>query len=207
MDHSKTGARHPSRECLSEIASIYRNSVQIIVDACQARLSRNRLKWYLDQQYIVLVTGSKFFTGPPFSGALIVPASISARMGLASEIPDGLADYTSQFDWPRTWGAARSKLPASMNLGQLLRWIAATEEMQAYFEVPELLRKIAVRESAAAISRSINRYPNLQLLPVANLPSTNSKDADEFETQTIFPSVSYTHLNRHTGIDRARQTI
>lgn len=187
MDHSKTGARHPSRECLSEIASIYRNSVQIIVDACQARLSRNRLKWYLDQQYIVLVTGSKFFTGPPFSGALIVPASISARMGLASEIPDGLADYTSQFDWPRMWGAARSKLPASMNLGQLLRWIAATEEMQAYFEVPELLRKIAVRESAAAILRSIDRYPNLQLLPVANLPSTNSKDADEFETQTIFP--------------------
>jgi hypothetical protein len=187
MDHSKTGARHPSRECLCEIASIYKNSVQIIVDACQARLSRNRLKWYLDQQCMVLVTGSKFFTGPPFSGALIVPGCISGRMGQVSKVPDGLADYTSQFDWPRAWGAVRSNLPASMNLGQVLRWVAATEEMRAYFEVPELLRRIAVRESAAAISRSIDRYPNLKLLTAPNSASASAEDVDEFETQTIFP--------------------
>lgn len=187
MDHSKTGVCHPSQECLLEIVSTYRNSVQIIVDACQTRLSQNRLKWYLDQECMILVTGSKFFTGPPFSGALIVPGSISARMGQVSKFPDGLADYTSQFDWPRAWGAARSKLATSMNLGQILRWIAAIEEMRTYFEVPELLRKIALRESAAAISRSIDRYSNLQLLPAVNTPSTNAEDADEFETQTIYP--------------------
>jgi hypothetical protein len=187
MDHSKTGAHHPSRECRLKIVSVFRDSVQVVVDACQSRLSRNRLKWYLDQGCIVLVTGSKFFTGPPFSGALIVPGSISGRMGQVREVPDGLTDYSSQFDWPRTWGAIRSKLPASMNLGQLLRWVAATEEMRAYFEVPELLRKIAVRESAAAILRSIDRYSNLKLLTAPNPPSTSAEDVDEFETQTIYP--------------------
>lgn len=185
MDHSKTGARHPSQECLRDIVSTCGNSVQVVVDACQSRLSRNRLKWYLDQECMVLVTGSKFFAGPPFSGALIVPGSLSARMEQVSKVPDGLADYTSQFDWPRAWLAARSKLPAAMNFGQLLRWIAAIEEMRAYFEVPELLRKIAIRESAAAISRSIDRYPNLKLLSPVDPPPTN--EDDEFETQTVYP--------------------
>ncbi len=187
MDHSKTGARHPSQECLRDIVSTYRNSVQIVVDACQGRLSRNRLKWYLDQECMVLVTGSKFFAGPPFSGALIVPASISARMEQVCKVPDGLTDYTTQFDWPRAWPSPRSQLPATLHFGQLLRWIAAIEEMRAYFDVPELLRKIAIRESAAAISRSIDRYPNLKLLQPVDPPPTSADDDDEFETQTIYP--------------------
>jgi hypothetical protein len=108
-------------------------------------------------------------------------------MGQVSKVPDGLADYTSQFDWPRAWEAVRSNLPTSMNLGQVLRWVAATEEMRAYFEVPELLRNIALRESAAAISRSIDRYPNLKLLTAPNSASTSAEDVDEFETQTIYP--------------------
>jgi hypothetical protein len=187
MDHSKTGARYPSRECLREIVSTYEGSVQIVVDACQARLSRSRLSWYLDQQYMILITGSKFFTGPPLSGALLVPKNLSARMALVRNDPEGLTDYTSQYDWPRTWLAVRSKLPARMNFGQLLRWIAAIDEMRAYFAIPELVRRIALRESAVVISRSIDRYPNVQLLPTVDPSSTHAEDFDEFETRTIFP--------------------
>ena len=41
------------------------------------RLGRTRLQKYLDRGYLVLVTGSKFFTGPPFSGALLVPSALA----------------------------------------------------------------------------------------------------------------------------------
>ena len=53
--------------------------VQVVVDACQMRLGRPRLKKYLDRGYLVIVTGSKFFTGPAFSGALLVPAGLARR--------------------------------------------------------------------------------------------------------------------------------
>ena len=66
---------------------------------------------YLDRGFMVLVTGSKYFTGPPFCGALLVRRLLAAdrcdRLDLA-----GLAAYNSASDWPRDWGPpARSFRP------------------------------------------------------------------------------------------------
>jgi hypothetical protein len=80
MDSSKLGWRAPSSQCLDEIRRRWPDRVQIVVDACQMRLGRPRLRKYLDRGYIVIVTGSKFFTGPPFSGALLVPAGFSSSL-------------------------------------------------------------------------------------------------------------------------------
>ena len=79
MDSSKLGWRAPSEQCLDEIRRRWPGRVQIVVDACQMRLGRPRLRNYLDRGCIVIVTGSKFFTGPPFSGALLVPAIFPVR--------------------------------------------------------------------------------------------------------------------------------
>ena len=78
MDSSKFGWRAPSERCLDEIAARWPVQVQVVVDACQMRLGRARLRKYLDRGYMVLITGSKFFTGPPFSGALLVPSALAA---------------------------------------------------------------------------------------------------------------------------------
>src|SRR5579883_3414135 len=136
MDRSKLGGRAPSLACLGEIGARWPGRVQILVDACQMRLSRSRLRWHLDRGHLVLVTGSKFFTGPPFSGALLVPAGLSARMAAAPAPPAGLHDYTSRSDWPRSWESVRRSLRERLNLGQYLRWSAALEEMRAYLSVP-----------------------------------------------------------------------
>jgi hypothetical protein len=199
MDHSKTGLSYPSDACIDTIRSRYRSDVQIVVDACQTRLSRARLRRYLDRDCIVLVTGSKFFAGPAFSGALLVPAGIAGRIFKIAAVPAGLADYSSRDDWPAEW-AFRSQLPARTNAGQLLRWIAALEEIRAYHAVPELFRKLALQEFGNVVRRSVSRHPALRLLTVAereNVPS-----GDEFDSPTIF-SILVEHNGRCLGLERS----
>src|SRR6202035_6168835 len=99
MDSSKFGWRAPSDQCLDEIAARWPGQVQIVVDACQMRLGRARLRKYLDRGFLVLITGSKFFTGPPLSGALLVPEALWGRVAQMADVPVGLAGYTARGDW------------------------------------------------------------------------------------------------------------
>ena len=110
MDASKFGWRAPSDSCLDVIARRWPGQVQVVVDACQMRLTRARLKNLLARNCIVLITGSKFFTGPAFSGALLVPRSLGADA--ISAAPEGLCAYSSCFDWPGDWDI-RAKFPRS----------------------------------------------------------------------------------------------
>jgi hypothetical protein len=64
MDHSKLGSRCPSDSCIRDILENWPGLVQIAVDACQLRLSRERIRTYLNDEHIVIITGSKFFGGP-----------------------------------------------------------------------------------------------------------------------------------------------
>ena len=70
ITHSKLGTHAPSAGCVARIRTDFGERVQVIVDACQARTSRAQINAHLAQDSIVLITGSKFFTGPAFSGAL-----------------------------------------------------------------------------------------------------------------------------------------
>jgi hypothetical protein len=184
MDHSKLGRRCPSLDCLIRVGERWGDQVQIVIDACQMRLGRARLRWHLDQGHMVLITGSKFFTGPPFSGALLVPASISARMKAVATLPPGLGDYTSRSDWPRGWQGLRAGLAERSNLGQLLRWIAALEEMRAYFAVPDSYRRAALAQFAEVVAGLIAGEAHLELLPD---DGTRHADDGEMAVRTIFP--------------------
>jgi len=188
MNHSKMGGRYPSLECVADIIAGCGSSVQVVVDACQARLSRSRLKWYLDRNCLVLITGSKFFAGPPLSGALLVPAALSMRMAELRAAPEGLADYTTRYDWPMNWRGVRAAWPTRMPVGQTLRWIAAAAEMRAYFAVPEFVRKLLLKEFGAALPRLLARCPHLRLVGAGEAPASG-EDGDEFAAPTIFPVV------------------
>ncbi|HEY1545766.1 MAG TPA: hypothetical protein VGG01_25470 [Xanthobacteraceae bacterium] len=186
MDHSKLGGTGPSSACLHEICALAPGAVQVVVDACQARLSRTRLAWYLDQGFLVVITGSKFFAGPPLCGALLVPDALRTAVGRIAEVPAGLADYTMRDDWPACFALIRARLSAGANVGQALRWRAAVVEIGAYFAVPELFRRLALAEFAAAAVRHLARYPELRLL-TAEASCRAGEDNDEFAARTIFP--------------------
>jgi hypothetical protein len=205
MDHSKLGSCAPSLACLHEVHAIAPSDVQVVVDACQLRLSRDQLRAYLDRGFLVLVTGSKFFTGPPLSGALIVPEALRVRAACIAEVPAGLADYAARDDWPSAFGRIRDRLPARHNVGQLLRWTAALEDMRAYFAVPELFRTLALAECAAAVARISTRFPEVTLLEDdAALPDAVERDRGEFAARTIFP-FTVTYAGRPLSLAQARR--
>jgi hypothetical protein len=136
MEASKFGWKAPSDALLEDIAARFPGRIQIVADACQLRTSRARLKALLSRGMLVLVTGSKFFTGPAFSGALLVPRRQAAKLA-ATQAPAGqLAGYATRFDWPERWAGLRGRFSQRFNFGQWLRWEAALEEMRLYHAVP-----------------------------------------------------------------------
>jgi hypothetical protein len=194
MDSSKLGWRAPSERCLAEISARWPAQVQIVVDACQMRLGRPRLRSYLDRGYIVIVTGSKFFTGPAFSGALLVPSHLAEAIDAVSEIPQGLSDYTSRSDWPNRWQSLRSRFPVRENFGQWLRWEAALEEVRRYYRVPDQFRYSALATFGEGVARIIASSPSVQLLPPQQRPADAGRADEELAQPTIFPFVI-----RHRG--------
>ena len=186
MDSSKFGWRAPGDACLAEIARRWPGKVQVVVDACQMRLSRGRIKAYLDRGYMVLITGSKFFGGPAFAGALLVPAALSRPFLKKSvKLAPGLVDYTGRSDWPKAYKALRGRLESRANLGQWLRWEAALAEMTAYYAVPAAFRSHAVAELGRGIEDLIMLSPSLQAVP--RLATAPAESDEEFSDPTIFP--------------------
>jgi hypothetical protein len=184
MDSSKLGWRAPSEACLDEIASRWADDVQVVVDACQMRLSRRRIRAYLDRGYMVMVTGSKFFGGPAFSGALLVPASLKRSLDRADSIPSGIVDYAACTDWPKGWTALRSQFERRPNFGQWLRWEAALEEIRSYYDVPDEFRALALRELRIGIENLTALSPSLRPFGTAK---AGAADDEEFCGTTIFP--------------------
>ena len=182
MDSSKVGWRAPSAACLADIGRRWPQRVQVVVDACQMRLTRARLQNYLDRGYMVLISGSKFFGGPAFSGALLTPGCIPCPGGDA--FADGLQDYAGRSDWPKAW-TLRTRFSSKPNLGQWLRWEAALAEIGAYYRVPAEFRASALRQLHDGVASLTARSPALG--PVAAGGSACGSDDEEFSGPTIFP--------------------
>ncbi|MGJ5043173.1 MULTISPECIES: hypothetical protein [unclassified Bradyrhizobium] len=185
MDSSKLGWRAPDMACLDEVARRWPGRVQVVVDACQMRLGAARLRDHLERGHLVLVTGSKFFGGPAFSGALLVPAAASAALRRGHPIAPGLFDYVNRSDWPLAWTDLRARTAPRANIGQWLRWEAALEEIAAYHAVPETFRRMAIRQLGEAIESLLMLSPVLRPI-AARAPAPDGSDG-EFGFPTIFP--------------------
>lgn len=187
MDCSRTGISGPSLGCLDFIVSQWPGSVQVVVDACQMRLSRGRLRSYLARRFMVMITGSKFFTGPPFSGALLVPRRISDALADLNDVPSGLLDYTGRASWPRSWPGVRAGLTAQPNFGEWLRWEAALEEMRAYFAVPSWFRTESLKKFENGLRTYMSQTKGIRLIET-NGPTDDDDWAGQ-GIQSLFPFV------------------
>ena len=134
-DASKTGLISPSPAVARTLEQRFRGRLDVLVDACQLRLSAATLQAYAAQGWMIAVTGSKFLTGPAFSGALFIPAPIAARLRERTVSPR-LSAFSARADWPEGW-AIRACLDPHPNFGLLLRWEAALEELRRFRAVPQ----------------------------------------------------------------------
>ena len=144
--HSKTGVHAPSLACVERLRQIS-SDIIVVVDAAQGRFSRRGLRDVLQKDYLVVFTGSKFYGGPPFSGALLVPRTYHPNNRQLSRLPAGFGDYFSAVEMPETWPEIRQSLPTEPNVGAMLRWSSALAEIEAYYEVPNDTRLRVLRTS------------------------------------------------------------
>ncbi len=195
VDVSKTGLIAPSLACVFDLRRRFPNQVDVLVDACQFRLASSTLRAYLEEGLWVGVTGSKFYTGPTFSGVLFLPPAVAQRMHNVS-LPPALRAYSACADWPLNW-AARRGLAQAANYGLLLRWEAALNEMCAFEELSAERILAFFKRFAAVIN---DRIASESLFSPLTLPDLNRNPlpvADNWDSvRTIFP-----FLLRHEGTD------
>ncbi|RLN72480.1 hypothetical protein BBJ28_00001050 [Nothophytophthora sp. Chile5] len=140
---AKTGYACPAMPAVDALALQYPNRLLVVVDACQMRVERSFFRDWNRKGYVVLVTGSKFFAGAPFCGAVLMPMRCVLEMEAAAveqhaelALPLGLEDYFSRYDLPQSMRHVRKRLGAAMNVGLLLRWESALVNMEPFYAIP-----------------------------------------------------------------------
>ncbi|PWN07837.1 hypothetical protein DDZ15_02160 [Rhodohalobacter mucosus] len=136
IHRSKTGLIVPSFKVFKSLQEKYKDKIDTVVDACQGRISIHIMNQYLSHGAAILITGSKFYSCPPFAGALIMPEIMSSRIKKWNHFPVGLKDFFTRYEFPESWSFINEYLSTEINVGLLLRWQAAIFEMNKIFEVP-----------------------------------------------------------------------
>ena len=113
--------------------------IDVIVDACQARIAPRTVAQYLRNGWPVVVTGSKFFGGPAFSGAVLFP---TARRP------------------PTRRGAPGA---GSVSLGTILRWMAALDVIEAFSPLAARMPAL-LQDRAATIQQGLAANPALKAI-------------------------------------------
>ncbi len=188
MNHSKLGASGPSVALLLELKERFGDKVQIIIDACQMRVDMAELRDYLIRDFPVIITGSKFFTGPPLSGAVLVSRKTVARVAAAGRnFPEGFNAYCARFDLPARLRSLLANPTRDFNLGSYFRWIAAIAEIKRYFRVPAGARKRGLDQFGRQIRKLFRSHEAIQLQDEVSALA-EQRPAGEFKgRQMIFP--------------------
>ncbi|MCL7762380.1 hypothetical protein MPF19_03055 [Polaribacter sp. Z014] len=186
MDHSKLGYQSPSVKMMQKIDGLKNLSLQVIVDAAQLRLDPTDIQNYLKKDYIVSITGSKYFTGPPYSGALIFPETVTKEINVAKKkLPKGLTKYYNHSDWPTSWFCSKD-LSDGFNYGSYMRWNAAIVEMDRYYKTPILYRNMGIEMFCNFVDDSIKEASFLE--PVyGDKPNVDNEEFGIRNIRTIFP--------------------
>ncbi len=185
-DVSKTGLISPGLDTVLALRRRFPHSLDVLVDACQFRLSASTLNAYLDHDLMVAVTGSKFLTGPVFSGALFVPPAMAERLS-GRLLRPALRPYSARAEWPEGWVAGRG-LNEAANEGLLLRWEAALAELRAFRALPDADVEAFTARFAAAVQARLADDPMFEPLPVRALDRRAiGAGASWDQTPTVFP--------------------
>jgi len=138
---SKTGIHAPSPEGVAALGAPS-DRIDVVADSCQGRIAPETLGARVRAGWMAQISGSKFFTGPPFSGALIVPARLRERRQRAAELWQTAPALAPMNFWSFPWRAVFDPgVDAPASFGPLLRWAGALIEAALFrATAPDLAR-------------------------------------------------------------------
>ena len=204
--HSKTGVHAPSLGLVNRIIEDDPNVV-VLIDAAQGRFSRRGAKEILKRGCWLLVTGSKFFGGPAFSGALLVPQQCLDARVRGAELPTGIADYFCAADLPVSFARARSKLGDRTNFGLLLRWRAALAEIATYYKADPHARLQVLRHFESELPRILTASPYITLLDESEPLHSNEAERLLESKRTVFSFAVSDDNGRRLGITELKSLV
>jgi hypothetical protein len=163
---SKTGISAPPLEIVEGLRQLDGERIDVVVDACQLRVTPSLLGALVRRGWMVQVSGSKFLTGPAFSGALVVPTALRGRRGAAAALLAAASAVGRPEDWPGGWRTAceAGGLPPP-SFGVLFRWAAALGEARLLRAVPRALHRAAFERFRAALHDRLEASQALVPLP------------------------------------------
>jgi hypothetical protein len=175
---SKTGLRAPSDEALARIVAMAPDRIDVVVDACQMRTPPRSIGAWVKRGWMVQISGSKFFTGPPFSGALVFPRRYRACVERIGELCAAAPGVTRPADWNQWW---RDRLPptstaAAPSFGLIFRWLPALAEAHLLRALPDELCVYAFERFRQALEQRLAASPYL-------VPITPPDEAGDDEEQ------------------------
>lgn len=178
---AKTGFCCPTLEVVDLLARKHPNRLVVVIDACQMRLNCEAYRDFVAKGYVVLLTGSKFFAGAPFCGAVLVPMRSVYEMETAAVeeqtelcYPLGLEDYFSRYDFPAGMKHVRARMGSAMNVGLLLRWESALANMEPFARIPSPWIQRACRTYVDQC-KSMLRSKWLHLVEILEPPSLSPR--------------------------------
>lgn len=178
IHRSKTGIVTPSLAAIDKLLAAHGNAVDLVVDACQGRISPDTIDSYLSRGASIFLTGSKFIGGPPFSAWALIPAQLSQRMRSGKSAPAGLAHFFARGDMPTAWSDTDGALPALTNFGLLLRLEAGLFELERLLAMP-MQRVDAVIVAFGTAMRSLPASMPFRLIEgAANDPAAGDHAGD-----------------------------
>lgn len=186
-DVSKTGLISPGLDVVLAFKQRFGAAAEILIDACQFRLSPESLRAYLGHGFMVAVTGSKFLTGPSFSGGVFVPPETAERLR-GRLIASGLRAYSARGEWPQGWVAAKA-MSETVNVGLMLRWEAAVSELVAFRALPTPAVDAFAQRFAGAVQAWISANAQFEALEARGLDraAIGGRAQGWDVTPTIFP--------------------
>ena len=146
------------------------SKVMWVVDLCQLRNSKKLVNQLLDKNCLVMITGSKFYMSPPFSGAILVPKKLSEKIksvdvNSVAEYLDGYKELFSIHDFPKEWSDLRKKFRNQLNKGLVVRWEAALHLMERFDDVPRAVSQRIIADWNSYVTQCIDKSKFLELMP------------------------------------------
>jgi hypothetical protein len=176
---SKTGLSAPSNRGVIELVAMAPERIDVVVDACQMRTPLDEIAGWIRLGWMVQLSGSKFFTGPPFSGALAIPPRYRERAVRVRALLAAAPGVGRSEDWNAWWRPRLMPptMPSSPSIGFLFRWLPAIAEAHLLAELPEqLCREVFDCFRASLVSR-LARSRFLTSIAPPDAPESGSIDA------------------------------
>jgi diaminopimelate decarboxylase len=177
---SKTGLISPTQSFIDSIRAKHGSRLILVADACQLRCTAAYIKSIVDDGIICLITGSKFFSGPPFSGAVILPVGMGQELEKTMSspncsLPKGLDDYLTPYDVTKGLPVLRKFLkrsgsdrPVWYNPGLSLRWLCGVEAIEGFFSMPPNVVDSFTKKWVHHTKSLVKKFsPYLEILDVA----------------------------------------